>query len=331
MKRRAVTLIEVLVAIFIMALGMMALLTLFPLGALRMAQAIQDDRTAACAASANAICAIKNIRNDPVVVYGSPKGADIFTADLGAGYGPPDANGPSNAVLVDPAGSRGTAGLPSQNWVGGTTGLLPRRDTSFTMTPIPASETYRWFTFLDDYEFDRGFTGTPGGVTAFPTTRDYIYSWTYLLQRPKTTDPGVVNTAVMVFKRRPLVLSGATTTLREHVYLTSGAIRQLFDTNRNVVTIDFSFPGGEAPPVRPGDWILDTSVGAAGGKRYGHANFYRIVSVTDISDTQVELEVQTPLRGFDSRFPQPAAGIFTGNVVVFDGLVEVFERGTGWK
>lgn len=49
------TLVEVLVAIFITAVGLLAMLTLFPLGALDMAQAIQDDRTAAVADEAVAL------------------------------------------------------------------------------------------------------------------------------------------------------------------------------------------------------------------------------------------------------------------------------------
>lgn len=48
------TLLEVLAAIFVMGIGLLALLTLFPLGALEMAQAINDDRTAAIAANARA-------------------------------------------------------------------------------------------------------------------------------------------------------------------------------------------------------------------------------------------------------------------------------------
>jgi hypothetical protein len=49
------TLLEVLAAIFVMGVGLLALLTLFPLGALEMAQAIKDDRTAAVANSATAL------------------------------------------------------------------------------------------------------------------------------------------------------------------------------------------------------------------------------------------------------------------------------------
>src|SRR5262245_56539469 len=54
-RRPGITLLEVLVAIFILALGLLSLLTLFPLGALTMAQAIKDQRSADAAANANAI------------------------------------------------------------------------------------------------------------------------------------------------------------------------------------------------------------------------------------------------------------------------------------
>jgi Tfp pilus assembly protein PilV len=50
-----ITLVEVLVAIFVSGIGLLALLTLFPLGALELAQAVKDDRTAAVAANAKAV------------------------------------------------------------------------------------------------------------------------------------------------------------------------------------------------------------------------------------------------------------------------------------
>jgi Tfp pilus assembly protein PilV len=49
---RGVTLLEVLVAIFVNGVGLLALLTLFPLGALEMAAAIKDDRAGVIAAEA---------------------------------------------------------------------------------------------------------------------------------------------------------------------------------------------------------------------------------------------------------------------------------------
>lgn len=51
-RRWGTTLVEVLMALFIMGIGLMALLTLFPMGALQMAQALKDQRAAEEAASA---------------------------------------------------------------------------------------------------------------------------------------------------------------------------------------------------------------------------------------------------------------------------------------
>jgi hypothetical protein len=65
--RIGATLTEVLVAIFVMAIGLLALLTLFPLGALSMAQAIKDNRTAHSGRNAFAIAEAMNIHNDALV------------------------------------------------------------------------------------------------------------------------------------------------------------------------------------------------------------------------------------------------------------------------
>ena len=55
-RRRGVTLLEVLTAIFIMGVGLLAILTLFPLGALSMARAVRDDRAATIGANATIVC-----------------------------------------------------------------------------------------------------------------------------------------------------------------------------------------------------------------------------------------------------------------------------------
>ncbi len=52
-RRSGVTLTEVLIAMFIMAVGMLALLTLFPLGAMQVGQALRDDRCAQAALQAD--------------------------------------------------------------------------------------------------------------------------------------------------------------------------------------------------------------------------------------------------------------------------------------
>ena len=156
--RQGATLIEVLVAIFVMGIGLIALLTLFPLGALRMAQAIQDDRCATAVKNAVAIATMKNVRNDPLVR--SPpwfSKFDVFKDAL-ATEGralPADPYGPSYPVFVDPWGVQKplcSARAP-QYWLCGNSakGLIARSPVSFGSGTTFAN---KWFTLLDDYLFD---------------------------------------------------------------------------------------------------------------------------------------------------------------------------------
>src|SRR6058998_1567352 len=66
-RRPAVTLLEVLVSIFLMGIGLLSILALFPLGALRMAQAIQDDRAGHLAVNGLAVAQTFNLRGDPEI------------------------------------------------------------------------------------------------------------------------------------------------------------------------------------------------------------------------------------------------------------------------
>ena len=93
--RRGVTLIEVLTAIFIMGVGLLAILTLFPLGALSMARAVRDDRAATAGSNAGSFANAMDLRNDPFVV-------NALLAPPPAGFAAPDPDSPSYPVLVDP-------------------------------------------------------------------------------------------------------------------------------------------------------------------------------------------------------------------------------------
>src|SRR5262245_7466250 len=96
MRRPGITLLEVLTAIFIMGIGMLAILTLFPLGALSMARAVRDDRGATIAANAAALARAFDLASDPNV-----------QAALNAtptGFLAPQPTTPSYPVLVDPFG-----------------------------------------------------------------------------------------------------------------------------------------------------------------------------------------------------------------------------------
>jgi prepilin-type N-terminal cleavage/methylation domain-containing protein len=89
-RKRGVTLLEVLTAIFITGVGLLALLTLFPLGALSMARAVKGDRAAAVAASAVALSqegAALLSRTEDLIAESLANGPDAQkTAELRADY-----------------------------------------------------------------------------------------------------------------------------------------------------------------------------------------------------------------------------------------------------
>src|SRR2546427_13251005 len=68
-NRSGVTLIEVLVSIFVTAIGLLALLALFPVGAFSMANAIKNGRCVQASINATAFARLASIGQDPLV-YG---------------------------------------------------------------------------------------------------------------------------------------------------------------------------------------------------------------------------------------------------------------------
>jgi hypothetical protein len=115
--RSGATLTEVLVAIFVMAIGLLALLTLFPLGALSMAQAIKDDRTAHSAKNAYGIA--QSYFNANLVVSGIQPGIqnDVFLTNNATFLAPP----------IAPAGALYTGAPPA----------IPANSPSYFLNPYP--------------------------------------------------------------------------------------------------------------------------------------------------------------------------------------------------
>jgi Tfp pilus assembly protein PilV len=167
-RRPAVTLIEVLVSMFIMAIGMLALLVLFPLGAISMGQALKDDRCASTASMAENVAIATNVRHDSTVLAG-------FAA--------------SSVVYVDPYGVAG--GL-------GNVGTIPRVSTSFVST---AATIDRWFSLPDDIAFAQ--SGTPDASAVY-VDRGRRYTYAYLLSRPQQAQDNLVNLTVVVYSSRPV-------------------------------------------------------------------------------------------------------------------------------
>ena len=117
-RRSGVTLVEVLVAIFVMGIGLIALLTLFPIGMLRVAQALGDARSVESADNAHSIAIAQNIANDPLVITdNTAANPDFFKNNGQAGAPDADPYGESYAVFVDPIGFYAKSGN-QKVWVG---------------------------------------------------------------------------------------------------------------------------------------------------------------------------------------------------------------------
>jgi prepilin-type N-terminal cleavage/methylation domain-containing protein len=351
-RRKGVTLIEVLVAIFVMGIGLLALLTLFPIGVLRMAQAIHDSRSAQAAHNADRICLIQNVRNDVAVVTqpGDPYSGGGINSDLFnnpcpfyAGVVPPfqlpdaDPYAESYPIFVDPIGFRASVG-PGQDWVGGVPGTLRRRPiTQFASNVFVLNNFSLW----DDINFESTITnpvappGAPQNVAGV-AMRDSRFSWGYVLRRPHTSDRSVVDCTTVVFDKRSLSLAG-NLTLPEIVYQNAA----YFNPADSTITIDYGASATTPiPPIRPGNWIMDATVySPKPGKGSTSAFFYRVVASEQLNSGSlgravVRFEVQQPLRGSLNKYtpvPDPLGSgttVYRGTVIVMEGIAEVFERGT---
>lgn len=338
-ERSGATLLEVLVAIFVMGIGLLALLVLFPLGALRMAQAIQDDRCAQACRMANTHADLHGVRNDNYVLNLTSDGVgtskDIF-ADPEWAYRPADPDGPSYPVLVDPAGYITSFGiLNTQNWVAGmSSGGNTIRRRSISKVAGDPNLAMRWFTLLDDVYFDIDGTARYVNQPTAPwaasnmgsVERDIRYSWAYMLRRPKTSNPSIVDLTVLVFNRRTLALS-TSLGLDENLYQVNEV---KFDTVRNTITLDPA-AGNVLPAARNGDWLLDATYIPDPTNQYGTVNgyFYRVVGQTETvgvnGPSAIEYEVQPELR----NFPATDSATALRKIIFMDGLAEVFEKGPG--
>jgi prepilin-type N-terminal cleavage/methylation domain-containing protein len=340
-RRSGVTLIEVLVAIFVMAIGLMALLTLFPLGALEMAQAIKDQRAydsgynAASEAEAfwkrSVEIAIQNnqLSPDPMVDQ-AMLNPSLMPANTNGGS-LPDRTGlaaPSYPAYLDPFGSFEYTGN-AQKWIAAIPGLMPRTNT--TLIANNPSLTLPHYSNLDDITFDNdtlntaqyGPTGTPRLLSPAPALfqRDNRYSWALVIQRQdcsisatNTFNSNYVNLTVVVYSGRSLALSNTLGITGENAYAA------VFQGGSRDATITGN---GQKPDIRRGAWILDAQmVDPTNPQFVPHAYFYRVVNVSDQGSNgsnSIDVELQTP-----ALASSPNGG---GNpAVVMDTVVEVFVK-----
>jgi prepilin-type N-terminal cleavage/methylation domain-containing protein len=323
-NRPGMSLAEVLVAMFVIAIGLLALLTFFPLGASQMAQAIKDDRTGHDSNNAAALMRLcwkdlfAGIRQNPKqwqetnpptpydnrfaqaqdwpdapFEYGSP------SPGSGRPQLPSGAGGPSYPVLIDPMGFLAPkyAGQPTQWWVGGDPLLgLPRRTLPSKVLANNRRDAIRFATMLDDLAFDR--SGAPDlANSGWLVPRDGRYSHAWLIQRSlNSSDWRATTMTVLVHSGRSV-----DNPFPEVAYPGCNA-------SGTQLTVPFA---GQRPKVRKGGWIqLANSP---------YTSFHRVVAIDDSTPGVLQLELQTPA----------GAGVSgTVNMILYECLSEVFYKDT---
>lgn len=273
--RSGITLVEVLVAIFIMGVGLLAILVLFPVGALNMARAIRDDRAQQCGQQAAAIANMLDLRHNSAVTT-------AFDA-VPAGH-PLDA--PSPPVMIDPFGF----GVGLAPLGGNITRVTPQG------VPAPAggaSIGERWFTLLDDLNFnpDGAPVGAPANVQRYGS-----YTWTYLVRRPQHGNKSLVDLSVIVYKGRQTLVPDP-----EPTFTATGTKDE--STLQVVVAGD--------PELRASGYILDVSSVTVNGNATIAAQAYQVVDI-EKNGTTWTMRVEPPLRNTVTRvaFLENAIAVF---------------------
>jgi prepilin-type N-terminal cleavage/methylation domain-containing protein len=346
-RRQGVTLMEVLVAIMITGIGLLALLTLFPLGALEMVQSVKDDR---CGHVKHNAASIINMLDTRLDVYIRDNGmlnpAGILppatlNPPLPAMNNPADPNylsyqeSVSYPVIIDANGWAANQGNPAwQNWIGGQVGLAPRRmtlkeldparspDPVFTgAAPLPIGvaslaqyqkmQRYRYSVLLDDIYFHRDQEDYMGQacppIAVGGGVVDRNSNWSWAYMLQ------------MPRVRLPSVVDLTVIVYNNRPLDEAQAGENVFTAKYDPVAkiITLQWPQGTDPPdVSIGSWIMDP--GMAPNPR---GDFYRVVDVTQnganaAGMNSMDVEVLTPPK---------RSGLAVA--IVMSNVVEVFKRG----
>ena len=333
--RTGTTLTEVLVAIFIMGIGLLGVLALFPLGAVSMAQAIRADRAAHAGANGAGVERLWNVRNDPSYTnyLFNPDAAPTPPPDPTRIYPPSPAA--SYSVYVDPVGFGASLGV--SYYIGSPNVAIRRASLSWASNPPtgPAMRA-RWFFGLDDFNFETQGIPENTGVLSLTNTcvRERRYSWAYFLrqeQRNTSIADNPPNLSVVVYERRVPLFDVNGKPVGENSYPADFSGTQATLYWGPGPTSQWPGIALELPPVKKGTWLLDATVGHLDGHfdaSMPHGFFYRVIDVvpdaTDPYALHCELGSSVAIENTVSHGGGPYAG---GVAVVMETVVEVFDRG----
>lgn len=302
-RRPGLSLTEVLVALFLMAIGVIGVLTMFPVGAVQMGTALKDQR---CAEGATQADAYMRWYWRHYIVETGGKGPDGNTEDLWTqleANATTNPNGPSYPVVVDPMGYQLAGTNPFANVAN-----IPRVSLRLILSTTPTSGidslAIRTCTLLDGFGYDAGGTGEPAVVNG-NLDREHRYNWLWIIQRPNNSQKYNANMTVVLFNQRKFKFPAMS--IQEPTPVGSSGTPSLGDT-----TVSLS---GSLANLQKGTWVTDVST--QNGVQL--CNSYRVVGVTG---SPPSIDLNTPMRAPLGGSSYSSAASFT----CMYGVAEVFDR-----
>lgn len=333
-RRPGLSLLEVIVALFVMALGMISLLTLFPLGAIQMGQALRDARAAETCSQADTLTRLwwqaevvertPGTEDPAFYVMDNPGGTltALAATDQTASY----------PVAIDPIGWQARVSVASRfSFAQPVGGLFPRRSIRTITSQVAAIQpamSFRAATMMDDITFNEqgapDTASTTVQVGGLPTiARQGRYNWAAVIQRPVNANRYVADLKILVFDGRSPGIAPADA---ERVFgVAAPATGVPVGSTQIVLNVGLANPPDH---LRAGNWIMDGTLDPTVANARRNAIWYRIQTIDkDSVPGAYIIDLQTPL--LRTVFPPPTAPATTpvaSQFYAFKGLLEVFDR-----
>jgi hypothetical protein len=321
--RKALTLLEVIITIFVMAIGFLSVLTLFPLAARKVVRSIDSDRVNLMAANASGSENVLGVRQ-----------AIQFQIDQDLAITPPAQNLlPSQVYHFDPIGVIGDATSVSRTLgtlktVGLNSNIIAdmalndhRRFLGFL--PIRDLTLKEWMTSQDEIVFE------PWGLPELGFRKGNRYSVSFLYRRNSLAERNSLETVMLVYAGRSLEFGNGTETLLKLVNTATSA-----DSTLTIKDLDnfgvspLQGPGGPDRAFGRGAWLMDVSSNLISGKPRWK-KFYQVQTVENNGSGQLTVSLDRNLEADSPSstnvFPIPA----DAKLIWVDYLFDWFDRGIG--
>ena len=230
-NRKGITLLEVLMAIFIMGIGMVSVFAIFPVAALMMGQAIEKYQINEVVNNTQSnfdTDALEFVKNQPTWIYSN--GAVLNPIFAG--------NSPQYLFLDQAAGFSGVrrlADLP----VPGTSGIPVAYINGGVSPALPAQINERYFTSNFDIELDES-----GRAATTPPAAVGRYSVSFLLEKKLPLDNPLPS------RRYMLVYKGRSQTFADFPYSQAGLSSA---STNNAITVTLS---AFSDACKKNDWLM---------------------------------------------------------------------------